>query len=38
MKFGYCRVSTKEQNLSMQIDALKKEGCDEIFKEQVKWC
>lgn len=35
MKFGYCRVSTKEQNLDMQIDALKKDGCIEIYKDQV---
>jgi len=35
MKFGYCRVSTREQNLDLQIDALEKEGCYEIFKDQV---
>jgi DNA invertase Pin-like site-specific DNA recombinase len=35
MKLGYCRVSTKEQNLNLQIDALKKEGCTEIYKYQV---
>ena len=35
MKFGYCRVSTREQNLDLQIDALMKEGCYEIFKDQV---
>ena len=33
MKFGYARVSTKEQNLDLQIDALKKAGCQEIFHE-----
>jgi len=35
MKFGYARVSTKEQNLDLQIDALKKAGCQEIFHEVV---
>lgn len=32
-KIGYARVSTDEQNLDMQIDALQKEGCDLIFHE-----
>ena len=35
MKIGYARVSTKEQNLSLQIDALEKEGCRRIFKEKA---
>ena len=35
MKFGYARVSTKEQNLDLQIDALRKEGCEKIFCESV---
>jgi DNA invertase Pin-like site-specific DNA recombinase len=30
---GYARVSTVEQNLNMQIDALKKYGCDRIYEE-----
>ncbi|MCA0402244.1 MAG: recombinase family protein [Proteobacteria bacterium] len=33
MKIGYARISTKEQSLSMQIDALKKAGCDHIHEE-----
>lgn len=35
MKFGYARVSTKDQSLDMQIDALKKEGCEEVFAEKL---
>jgi DNA invertase Pin-like site-specific DNA recombinase len=35
MIFGYARVSTKEQNLNLQIDALIKAGSDKIFQEKV---
>ena len=35
MKFGYARISTTDQNLDLQIDALKKEGCEKIFQETV---
>lgn len=29
MKFGYCRVSTQEQNLNLQTDAMKAQGVEE---------
>jgi len=37
MKIGYARVSTRDQNLDLQIDALKKAGCAETYisKEQI---
>lgn len=35
MKFGYARVSTKDQNLSLQVDALEKEGCEKVFMEKA---
>lgn len=35
MVFGYARVSTKDQNLDLQIDSLHKLGCEKIFKEKA---
>ena len=32
-KIGYARVSTKDQNLDLQIEALTAAGCDLIFEE-----
>jgi DNA invertase Pin-like site-specific DNA recombinase len=34
MKIGYARVSTTDQSLDLQMDALEKFGCNEIFKEK----
>ncbi len=35
MKRGYLRVSTKDQNLALQHDALKKEGVDVFYAEKI---
>lgn len=35
MKVGYARVSTVEQDPALQLDALKKEGCEKIFVEKA---
>lgn len=34
MKYGYARVSTVNQDLDTQIQALEKEGCDFIYSEK----
>ncbi|WP_081415119.1 recombinase family protein [Ectobacillus panaciterrae] len=35
MIFGYARVSKKDQNLELQIDALEKYGVEEIYQEKI---
>jgi DNA invertase Pin-like site-specific DNA recombinase len=33
MKIGYARVSTKDQTVALQVDALKKAGCSKVYTE-----
>lgn len=35
MDIGYARVSTGEQNLDLQLEALRKAGCDVIRTERA---
>jgi DNA invertase Pin-like site-specific DNA recombinase len=35
MKVGYARVSTHDQHLTLQLDALRKAGCRQVYEEVI---
>ncbi|BAZ11394.1 resolvase domain protein [Calothrix sp. NIES-4071] len=35
MLIGYARISTDDQNLNLQLDALQQAGCEKIYTDRI---
>ena len=35
MNIGYARVSTRDQTVALQVDALKEAGCEKVYTEVI---
>lgn len=35
MRIGYARVSTGEQKMDLQLDALQETGCKKVYQEEI---
>lgn len=36
MQIGYARVSTQEQSFDLQVDALRRAGCEKVLEDVVR--
>ena len=37
MRVGYARVSSSDQDTTIQEEALSKAGCERVYSEKIQW-